>query len=126
MQSRKSKLQSSSILKLKPIWLVQKIFSYFAASRETQLNFGTPHFPERQGAVKRLVQEVKKNLKTHTNNDTVSFGEMDAALAEASYLINTRPLQPNPTMGEDGFIFPNDLIKGRSDKNPPLEQVFDD
>ena len=98
----------------------------FAASRETEFSFGTPHFPEGQGAVERLVQEVKKSLKVLINNDTVSFGELDAALAEASYLVNTRPLQPNPNMGEDGFICPNDLIMGRSDKRPPLDQFFDD
>ena len=97
----------------------------FAAANESKFNFGTPHFPEGQGAVERLVQEVKKSLKVLTNNDTLSFGELDAALAEASYLVNTRPLQPNPAMGEDGFICPNDIIMGRSDKAPPLGDIFD-
>ena len=97
----------------------------FAAANESKFNFGTPHFPEGQGAVERLVQEVKKGLKVLTNNDTLSFGELDTALAEASYLVNTRPLQPNPAMGEDGFICPNDLIMGRSDKAPPLVDIFD-
>ena len=94
------------------------------AAGEVKFNFGTPHFPEGQGAVERLVQEVKKNLKIITNG-TMSFAELDTALAEASYLVNCRPMQPNPTMGEDGFICPNDIIMGRSDKAPPVEEVFD-
>ena len=105
--------------------LDQKMIERFAASNESKFNFGTPHFPEGQGAVERLVQEVKKGLKVLTNNDTLSFGELDTALAEASYLVNTRPLQPNPAMGEDGFICPNDIIMGRSDKAPPLGDIFD-
>ena len=105
--------------------LDQEMIERFAASNESKFNFGTPHFPECQGAVERLVQEVKKGLKVLTNNDTLSFGELDTALAEASYLVNTRPLQPNPTMGEDGFICPNDIIMGRSDKAPPLGDIFD-
>ena len=72
-----------------------------------------------------MVQEVKKNLKIITNNHSLSFGELDTALAEASYLVNCRPLQLNPTMGEDGFICPNDIIMGRSDKAPPLGEIFD-
>ena len=55
----------------------------------------------------------------------MSFGELDTAHAEASYLVNCRPMQPSPAMGEDSFICPNDIIKGRSDKLPPLAQVFD-
>ena len=102
-----------------------KTIEKVTASREVKFNFGTAHFPEGQGAVERLVQEVKKNLMIITNNHCLSFGELDTALAEASYLINCRPLQPNPTMGEDGFICPNDIIMGRSDKTPPMEEIFD-
>ena len=105
--------------------LDENLMKNFAASNDSKFTFGTPHFPEGQGAVERLVQEVKKSLKVITNNDTLSFGELDAALAEASYLVNTRPLQPNPTMGDDGFICPNDILMGRSDKAPPLGEIFD-
>jgi len=91
---------------------------------EVKFNFGTPHFPAGQGAVERLVQELKKNLKIITSG-TMSFGELDTALAEASYLVNCRPMQPSPAMGEDSFICPNDIIMSRSDKLPPLAEVFD-
>ena len=95
-----------------------------AAARGIKFNFGTPYFPEGQGAVERLVQEIKKNLKVITGG-TMSFAELDTALAEASYLVNCRPMQPNPGMGEDGFICPNDIIMGRSDKAPPEGDFFD-
>ena len=65
-------------------------------------------------------------MKVLTNGNTLTFGELDTALAEASYLVNCRPLQPSPEMGEDGFISPNDIMMGRSDKLPPLTETFDD
>lgn len=51
--------------------------------------------------------------------------ETKEMLAEVSYLVNCRPMQPNPAMGEDSFICPHDIIMGRSDKSSPLEEVFD-
>ena len=104
--------------------LDQAVIERVVAAREVKFNFGTPHFPAGQGAVERLVQELKKNLKIITSG-TMSFGELDTALAEASYLVNCRPMQPSPAMGEDSFICPNDIIMGRSDKLPPPAQVFD-
>ena len=96
----------------------------FAANRNIKFNFGTPFFPEGQGAVERLVKEVKKNLFVITKN-LLTFGELDTLLAEASYLINSRPLQPYPNLGEDGFICANDLLFGRSDMEPPLCDIQD-
>ena len=89
--------------------------------RGVQFSFGSPHFPQGQGAIERLVAEIKKELKFVTKNRTFSFGQLDAALAECSYLVNTRPLQLHPGPGgEEGFICPNDLLMGRSDKAPPI------
>ena len=67
---------------------------------------------------------MKKNLAVITKN-LLTFGELDTLLSEASYLVNSRPLQPYPTLGEDAFICPNDLLFGRSDRDPPLAD-FDD
>ena len=50
---------------------------------------------------------------------------MDCLLSEASYLVNSRPLQPNPTAGDDGFICPNDVMMGRSDIEPPNLDITD-
>ena len=92
----------------------------FAASRNTKFVFGTPYFPEGQGACERLIKEVKANLRVISKHKRLSFAEMDCLLSEASYLTNTRPLQLNPTLGEDGYICPNDILFGRSDMCPPM------
>ena len=96
----------------------------FSANRNVKFKFGTAHFHEGQGAVERLVAEVKKNLKVITKN-LLTFGELDTLLSEASYLVNSRPLQPYPALGEDAFICANDILFGRSDRDPPLAD-FDD
>ena len=96
----------------------------FAANRNVKFTFGTPHFPEGQGACERLIQEVKKALKVITKHK-LSFGELDCLLSEASYIVNSRPLQPNPTAGDDGFLCPNDVMFGRSDMSPPDIDIAD-
>ena len=102
----------------------QKSIENFAAKRGVKFVFGTPHFPEGQGAVERLVSELKSNLKVITKN-VLTFGELDTLLSEASYLINCRPLQLNPSVGEDSFICANDILFGRSDREPPHVDVTD-
>ena len=97
----------------------------FATKRNVKFNFGTAHFPEGQGAVERLISEVKKSLKVISKQKHLSFGDMDCLMAEASYLVNSRPLQYNPTAGEDGFISPNDVMFGRSDMLPPDIEIDD-
>ena len=92
----------------------------FAASRNTKFVFGTPYFPEGQGVCERLIKEVKANLRVISKHKCLSFAEMDCLLSETSYLTNTRPLQLNPTLGEDGYICPNDILFGRSDMCPPM------
>ena len=93
----------------------------WASDRSIEFRFGVPHFPEGQGAVERLIAEIKKELKFITKNRTFSFGQLETALAECSYLVNSRPLQINPGPGgEDGYVCPNDLMFGRSDKSPPI------
>ena len=89
--------------------------------RGVQFSFGSPHFPQGQGPVERLIAEIKKELRFVTKSRTFTFGQLDAALAECSYLVNCRPLQLHPGPGgEEGFICPNDLLMGRSDKAPPI------
>ena len=41
----------------------------FAAGRNTKFVFGTPYYPEGQGAVERLIKEVKSNLKVILGQD---------------------------------------------------------
>ena len=97
----------------------QNVVENFASGRNVKFTFGTPYFHEGQGAVERLVQEVKKSLKIITKHQTITFGELDCMLSEASYLVNSRPLLLNPGLGDDGFICPNDVMFGRSDMTPP-------
>ena len=97
----------------------------FAASRNVKFIFGTSYFPQGQGACERLIQEMKKSLKSISKHTSLSFAEMDCLLSEASYLVNSRPLQPNPTAGDDGFICPNDVMMGRSDIEPPNLDITD-
>ena len=101
--------------------LNQQKLNDWAAKREVNFKFGVPHFPQGQGAVERLVGEIKKALKVVTGSQVFSFGQLDAAVSECSYIVNCRPLQYSPEAGGDGgFICPNDLIMGRSDKKPPV------
>ena len=104
--------------------LNQQKIEDFAANRNVKFCFGTPYFPEGQGAVERLILEVKKSLKVITKN-LLTFGELDTLLSEASYLVNCRPLQHNPSLGEDGFLCPNDILFGRSDRDPPMTDIAD-
>ena len=92
-------------------------------TRGVSFNFGSPHHPAGQGAIERLIAEVKKELKFITKRRTFTFGQLDAALAECSYLVNSRPLQLHPgPAGEEGYICPNDLLMGRSDQAPVIGQ----
>ena len=101
--------------------LNQQKLKDWAEKREVVFRFGVPNFPQGQGAVERLVGEIKKALKVVTGNQVFSFGQLDAAVYECSYIVNCRPLQYSPEAGGDGgFICPNDLIMGRSDKKPPI------
>ena len=101
------------------------VLETFAANRNVKFVFGTPHFPEGQGACERLIKEVKQSLRVITKNKHLTFGELDCLLSEASYLVNSRPLQYNPTAGDDGYICPNDILFGRSDMEPPAMEISD-
>ena len=93
----------------------------WAAGRYTVFNFGVPHYPQGQGAVERLVAEIKKELINIVGTRTFTFGQLDSVLAECSYLVNCRPLQLNPGPGgEDSYLCPNDFLMGRSDKSPAM------
>ena len=73
-------------------------------------------------AVERLLQELKKNLKINSSG-TMSFGELDTALAEASYMVNYRPMQPSLNMRENTFICNNDIIIIVTAQDPECEEI---
>ena len=96
-----------------------------AAKRGVKFEFGTPHHPAGQGAVERLIAEVKSCLKVIIKYRNKSFAEIDCCLSEASYMVNSRPLQLYPRAGEDGYICPNDILFGRSDQAPVSVPVME-
>ncbi len=98
--------------------LDKKALLKFSAKNNTIFKFGTPLHSAGQGPVERLIKEVKRCIKIITEG-TGTFGETETCLFEASYLVNSRPLQFYPRAGEDGFICPNDILFGRSTKDPP-------
>ena len=111
--------------------LDQKGIEDFSAGRKVEFKFGSPLFKfgspfhsQGQGAVERLVKVVKRHLKVITKA-RLTFGELDMLLSEASYLVNSRPLQYYPQAGSDGYICPNDILFGRSDIEPPI-MTFED
>ena len=73
-------------------------------------------------AVERLLQKLKKNLKINSSG-TMSFGELDTALAEASYMMNYRPMQPSLAMSENTFICNNDIIIMVTAQHPECEEI---
>ena len=111
--------------------LDQKGIEDFSAGRKVEFKFGSPLFKfgsplhsQGQGAVERLVKVVKRHLRVITKA-RLTFGELDMLLSEASYLVNSRPLQYYPQAGSDGYICPNDILFGRSDIEPPI-MTFED
>jgi hypothetical protein len=50
--------------------------------------------------------------------------ETKEMLAEVSYLVNCRPMQPNPAMGEDSFICPHDIIMADQTSLPHLRKFL--
>ena len=91
----------------------------FTAKRNSEFKFGVPYHSQGQGAVERLIKEVKRYLKILMKG-TFTFAETECILAECSQMINSRPLQYYPKAGEDGFLCPNDILFGRSSQDPPL------
>lgn len=91
----------------------------FSARNNTIFKFGIPLHSAGQGPVERLIKEVKRCLGIISRGIS-TFGETETMLFEASYMVNSRPLLYHPHGGEDSFICPNDILFGRSSKNPPL------
>ena len=53
--------------------------------------FGPPGGPHHQGAVERMVQEVKKGMRHLVTSDRLTFAEWETVFAQISGLINSRP-----------------------------------
>ena len=78
--------------------------------------FGPPSGPHHQGAVERLVQEVKKAMKHMVKADKLTFVEWETIFCQISSLLNGRPLTAMSSSPlDEPPITPNHFLIGRGD-----------
>ena len=78
--------------------------------------FGPPGGPHHQGAVERMVQEVKKGMRHLVTSDRLAFAEWETVFAQISGLINSRPLTAKSSSPLDHPpLTPNHFLIGRGD-----------
>ena len=86
----------------------------------TQWKFGPPGGPHHQGAVERLVQEVKKAMRHLVKADRLSFVEWETIFCQISGLINSRPVTAMSSSPLDHPpLTPNHFLIGRGDLRSP-------
>ena len=85
-----------------------------------QWKFGPPGGPHHQGAVERMVQEVKKAMRHLVKADRLSFPEWETILCQISSLINSRPVTAMSSSPLDHPpLTPNHFLIGRGDLSSP-------
>lgn len=78
--------------------------------------FGPPGGPHHQGAVERMVQEVKKGMRHLVKSDRLTFIEWETVFSQISGLINSRPLTGKSSSPLDHPpLTPNHFLIGRGD-----------
>ncbi|XP_072048879.1 uncharacterized protein [Amphiura filiformis] len=78
--------------------------------------FGPPGGPHFQGAVERMVQEVKKGMRHLVKSDRLTFVEWETVFCQISGLINTRPLTAKSSSPLDHPpLTANHFLIGRGD-----------
>lgn len=82
--------------------------------------FGPPGGPHHQGAVERMVQEVKKAMRHVVKADRLTFPEWETVMCQISGLINNRPLSAMSSSPLDHPpLTPNHFLIGRGDLPSP-------
>ena len=82
--------------------------------------FGPPDGPHHQGAVERMVQEVKKSMKHLVQAGKLTFIEWETVFSQISALINSRPITAVTSSPlDEPPITPNHFLIGRSDLPSP-------
>ncbi|XP_071948927.1 uncharacterized protein [Antedon mediterranea] len=85
-----------------------------------QWQFGPPGEPHHQGAVYRMVQEVKKGMRPLVKADRLTFVEWETVFCQISGLINSRPLTAKSSSPLDHPpITPNHFLIRRGDLQCP-------
>ena len=88
--------------------------------------FGPPGGPHHQGAVERMVQEVKKSMKHMVKADKLPFVEWETIFCQISSLMNSRPLTVMSSSPlDEPPITPNHFLIGRGELPCPTIP-FDD
>ena len=81
-----------------------------------QWKFGPPGGPHHHGAVKRMVQEVKKGMRHLVKADRLTFVEWETVFCQISGLINGRQLTAKSSSPLDHPpLTPNHFLIGRGD-----------
>eukprot|EP00057_Strongylocentrotus_purpuratus_P005403 XP_003730892.1 PREDICTED: uncharacterized protein LOC100888831 [Strongylocentrotus purpuratus] len=82
--------------------------------------FGPPGGPHHQGAVERIVQEVKKGMRHLVKADRLTFAEWETVFSQISGLINSRPITAKSSSPLDHPpLTPNHFLIGRGDLSCP-------
>ena len=93
----------------------ERCFRYSAEWR-----FGPPGGPHHQGAVERMVQEVKKGMRHLVKSDRLTFVEWETVFSLISGLINSRPITAKSSSPLDQPpLTPNHFLIGRGDLSCP-------
>ena len=93
-----------------------------AATREFNMTwrFGPPDGPHHQGAVERMVQEVKRAMKVLVKSEKLTFVEWETVFSRISGLLNCRPLTAvSSSPLDDPPVTPNHFLIGRGDLASP-------
>jgi hypothetical protein len=82
--------------------------------------FNSVDAPWQNGSTEALVKTVKRALKSSIGEQVFSYTEFQTIMYEAAQLVNQRPIGGKPTkLGECPYLFPNDLLLGRSSNRIP-------
>lgn len=77
--------------------------------------------PWQNGCAEALIKSVKRCIQMAVGENVLSYGELQTAFFEIANLVNERPigLKPGCNIDMGSYLFPNDLLLGRSSADAP-------
>ena len=70
--------------------------------------------PWENGCSESLIKSVKRCIVKSVNNSILSYSELHTTLMEISNLMNERPIGIKPGCDLGSYLYPNDLLLGRT------------